>query len=118
MPETIRIQSDPDVMTEIEALLRADDAGSEGVESVQIATVESDGMGADFGVEILAALLAIVSHLFFDGPIVPKLYKLLRKHRGKRVTIDTETRKITIEVTDDFTLEQLKALLAAALATS
>lgn len=116
MSETIRIEGAPDVIAEIESLIR--ESESDGVKYVRTDKIESDEMGADFGIELIAAIVAIVDALFFDGAIVPKLYNILHRHRGTRIRINTPTGKITIEVTKDLSEEQLRNLLAATIATA
>ncbi|HET9168109.1 MAG TPA: hypothetical protein VFN97_01700 [Actinospica sp.] len=114
MSETIRIVGASDVITEIESLIRESDGS--GVKYVRTDEVEADEMGADFILETIAAVVAIVDALFFDGAIVPRLFGILRRHHGTRIRVDTPTGKVTIEVTKDLSEEQLRDLLAAAIA--
>jgi hypothetical protein len=61
--------------------------------------------------ETVATITAIVSALFFDGPIVPQLCAVLRRHRGTRISIETPTRSVSIEVTGDLSEVSLKKIL-------
>ena len=77
---TIRIQGDPEVIDEISQLLR----DSEQAELVRIERDDSGGIGADFVLETVATIIAIVSGasgLLFDKPLVPGLWKVLHRHK-------------------------------------
>lgn len=104
----IRIQGDPAVVEEVAALVKE----SEEAEYVRTEQDDSGGIGADFALETVATVIAIASTLFFDGAIVPKLYALLRRHRGTRISIETPTRSVTIEVTGDLSEESLRKVLS------
>lgn len=112
----IRIQGDPEVINEIAQLVQ----DSQHAELVRIERDDSAGIGADFMLETVATIIAIVSGvsgLLFDKPLVSGLWKILHRQRGTRVTIETPTRTITIESTSDLTEESLQTALKALLAT-
>jgi hypothetical protein len=112
----IRIQGDPEVIDEIAQLVQ--ESGAAKLDRIE--RDESAGIGADFVLETVATIIAIVSGVsgpLFDKPIVPGLWKILRRHRGTRVTIETPTRTITIESTGDLNEESLRTALDALLAT-
>lgn len=103
----IRIQGPPLVIAEVAALVQAaDDA-----EYLRTELDDSGGIGADFGLETVATVIAIASALFFDGPVVPKLYSVLRRHRGSRISIETPTRSVSIEIAGDFSQDSLRKVL-------
>lgn len=103
----IRIQGDPAVVEEIAALVCV----SDDAEYVRTEQDDSGGIGADFDLDTAAALIAIVSHLFFNGPIVPKLYEVLHRHRGTRISIETPTHSVLVEVTGHFSEQSLRKVL-------
>lgn len=110
MDETpIRIQGDPEVIEEIAALVRS----SSHARFVRVEQDDQGGIGADFVLETVATLIAIASGLFFEKPILPNLYKLLNRHKGTTITIETPTQTVSIESTKDLSLESLKAVLDA-----
>lgn len=98
----------PGVGEELAALLTA----SDDAEDIRLGEADSGSIGADFQLETVATLTAVVAALFFDGPIVPKLYSLLRRHPGTRVTIETPTRSATLEVHGKLSEESLSRVLA------
>ena len=104
----IRIQGGPEVITEISALIEASD-------QAQLIRVEQDdsGVGADFILETIAAIVAIVSALFFDKPIVPQLWEILHRHQGTKLTFESATQTVTIESTGKLTIEDLTKALSA-----
>jgi hypothetical protein len=104
----IRIQGDSVVVEEIAALIQA----SEDAQYLRTEQDDSAGIGADFALETVATVIAIASALFFDGPIVPKLYAVLRRHRGTRISIETPTCSVSVEVTGDLSEESLRKALA------
>lgn len=103
----IRIQGDPAVIDDIAAVVQA----SDDAEYLRTEVDDSGGIGANFELETVATAIAIASALFFEGPIVPKLYALLRRHRGTRISIETPTRSISVEVTGDLSEASLRQAL-------
>jgi len=57
--------------------------------------------------------VAVVSTLFFDGPIVPQLLQLFKKKPGSRIMFESPRQTITIEVNKDLDLETLTKALKA-----
>jgi hypothetical protein len=112
----IRIQGDPGVIDEISRLVQ----DSEQAKLVRIERDDSGGIGADFDLETVATIIAIVSSLadlLFDKPLVPGLWKILHRHKGTRVSIETPARTVTIESTGELTEESLRTALDALLTT-
>ncbi|MFF4427121.1 hypothetical protein ACFY04_41355 [Streptomyces sp. NPDC001549] len=104
----MRIQGDPDVIEEIAALVRESDVA----EYMRTEEDDSGGIGADFNLEAVATLIGIASSLFFEGPIVPKLYGILRRRPGARISVETPTGSVSIKVTGDFSEESLYRALS------
>ena len=104
---SIRIQGHAVVIAEIAELLQA----SDGAEYLRTEEDDSGGIGADFALETVATLIAIASALFFDGPIVPKLYAILHRHRGTHVSIETSTRSVSVDVNGDLSEAALRKVL-------
>jgi hypothetical protein len=105
----VRIQGEPDVIDEIADLVQS----SGEAEFLRVEQDDTGGIGADFALETVATIIAIVSGLFFDKPIVPKLWDILHRHRGTRVVIETPTQTVTIESTKELTKESLQTALTA-----
>jgi hypothetical protein len=103
----VRFQGDPDVVAEVEALLKAED----DVEYVRTEVDDSAGIGADFDLETLSTVVALVPVLFFEGPVLAKLYRLLRPRRGSRFSIETPTGSVTIAVDGEFSEAALGEML-------
>ncbi|WP_030722428.1 hypothetical protein [Streptomyces sp. NRRL F-2580] len=103
----IRIQGDPDVIKEIEALMRE----SDDAQYLRTEEDDSGGIGADFELDTVATIIGIASSLFFDGPIIPKLYGILRRHRGTRISVETPTGSVSITASGDFSEESLRRAL-------
>ncbi|MEZ0075405.1 hypothetical protein [Planotetraspora sp. GP83] len=55
------------------------------------------------------SVIAIVSALFIDGPIIPQLLERLRSGKSHKVVFEGPLRKITIEGREGLTEEELKA---------
>ncbi|MFD5564440.1 hypothetical protein [Kitasatospora griseola] len=91
------------MIEEIVALVRE----SNDVEYVRTDVDDSGGIGADFNLETVATLIGIATSLFFDGPIVPKLYGILRQRRGDWISVETPTGSVLIKVDGDFSEESL-----------
>jgi predicted nicotinamide N-methyase len=106
---SVQIQGDPPVIEEIAAVI----SGSDEAELVRTESSDQAGIGADFALETVAVIIAIVSDVFFDKPIVPALFKILRRHKGTKITIETPTRTVSIESTADLSEESLQRILAA-----
>jgi hypothetical protein len=105
----VRIQGEPDVIGEISELVQA----SEQAEFLRVEQDDTGGIGADFALETVATIIAIVSGLFFDNTLIPKLWDVLHRHRGTRILIETPTQSISIESTGELTTEKLKTVLDA-----
>jgi hypothetical protein len=105
----VRIQGEPDVIGEISGLVQASDQA----EFLRVEQDDTGGIGADFALETVATIIAIVSGLFFDKPIIPKFWEILHRHRGTRVTIETPAQTLTIESTSELSKESLQAALSA-----
>lgn len=105
----IRIQGEPDVIGELAAALEPAD----GVDVLRVETDDTAGIGADFALETVATLIAIASGLFVDGPLVPALWGILRKHRGTTISVETPTRTVTVRSDADLSEESVRAILAA-----
>ena len=103
----IRIQGDPDLIDEVAALVKA----SDDAEYLRTEQDDSGGIGADFDLVTVATVIATVSSLFFNGPIVPKLYAVLCRHRGTRIIFETPTRSVLVEVNGDLSEESLRKVL-------
>jgi|GEM_PF-4283534 len=103
----IRIQGDPSVIEEIAALIEE----SDDAKYLRTEQDDSGGIGADFVLETIATVIAIASNLFFDGPIVPKLFTVLRRHPGTRISIETPTRTVSITSTGSLSEESLQNIL-------
>lgn len=101
----IRITSDESLITELEKELRDADLPilSSGV-------VQSPGtLALDFGT--VASLVTMASTLFFNGPIVPALLRLLRKNKKHRIIIDGPEKRIEIEWHSAITAEEIRDTL-------
>ena len=107
----VRIQGEPDVVGEISELIQA----SKDAEFVRLEQDDTGGIGADFALETVATVIAIVSGVFFDKPIVPALWNILHRHKGTKVTIETPTQTLTIESTGNLTKDSLQIALDALL---
>jgi hypothetical protein len=105
----VRIQGEPDVIGEISEVVKASDKA----EFVRAEQDDTGGIGADFVLETVATIVIIASGLFFDEPIVPKLWGILRRHRGTKIMIETPTQTVTIESTGELTKESLQTALNA-----
>ena len=104
----IRVQGDPEVIDDVAALMD----GAEECDLLRIETDDLGGIGADFALETVATAVGLASALFFDGAIVPSLWRLLRRHKGTTITIETPTRSVSITSSDDLTPEMLGDLVA------
>lgn len=104
-----RVLGEPAVIEEISELVRESDEA----ELVRVEQIDSGGIGADFDLNTTASLVTIASFLFFEGGIVPKLWSILRRHPGTKVTIETPTRTVSIESTEALTPEALGTILGA-----
>jgi hypothetical protein len=104
----IRIQGEREVINEISALIEASD-------QAELIEVEQDdsGIGADFILDIIVAIVTIVSAVFFDKPIVPQLWEILHRHQGTKLTFESPTQTITIESTATLKVEDLIKALSA-----
>jgi hypothetical protein len=107
----MRIQGDPDVISEITELIK----DSNAVKFIRVEQDDSGGVGADFILETIATVIAIASSLFFDEPIVPKLWEILHRHKGTKITVETPTQTLTIESSGDLSIESLQTALSALL---
>ena len=107
----VRIQGDPEVIGEISELIR----GSDEAQFIRVEMDDTGGVGADFILETVATVISIVSGVFFDKPIVPKLWEILHRHKGTKITIETPTQTLTIESTGSLTKESLQTALSVLL---
>jgi hypothetical protein len=107
---SVRFRGDLELISEIEQLL--DDSGE--AEVIEFQAEEDSGTGTEFGIEIIATVVGLVSDLFFDGPIVPALVQVFRKKPGSKITIETPRGSIVVTTSGDFTKEQLRKIVDAA----
>ena len=107
----VRIQGDPAVIGDITELL---DESSEA-QSVRVDEDSTGGIGADFALETIATITAIVSSLFFQKPIVPSLLAILRKKEGTKITIESPVRTVTIQSNRALTPAALEDIIGAVL---
>lgn len=103
----VRLQGDPSLMEEVEVLL----SESGEVEMVSSGSGQG-GEGLDFDIATLVTVVGLVSSLFFDGAIVPSLWRALRRHKGSSIVIETPLRTVKITSTEELTEEQVRQLLA------
>lgn len=102
----VRLQGDPALMEEVEALLSDSD-------EIEVTSSDSGqgGEGLDFDIATLATIVGLVSSLFFDSAIVPSLWKALRRHKGSSIVIETPLRTVKITSTEELTEEEVRQLL-------
>ena len=107
---TVRIQGEPDVIEALAGLVK----GSDEAELIRVEQDDTGGIGADFDLATIATVVAAVSKVFFTA-VLPALLKVLRRHPGSKITIETPTRTVTVVATGDLSAKSLKRILAAAM---
>lgn len=87
----IRITSEEAVIADLEQVLREAD-----LPVLSSGTVDSPGrLALDF--DTVSSIVTMASTLFFSGPIVPALLRLLKKHKKTRIIVDGPRKRIEIE---------------------
>jgi hypothetical protein len=104
----IRITSEEALIADLEEMLR-----EENFPILSSGTVENPGrLALDF--DTISSIVTTVSALFFSGPIVPGLLRLLRKNKGSRIIIDGPRKRIEIEWHSDVTEDEISNALRQA----
>ncbi|MEU5282095.1 hypothetical protein AB0G87_37430 [Streptomyces asoensis] len=89
----VRIQGDPEVIKEIEALVRE----SDDAHYLRTEQDDSGGIGADFDLATVATIVGMASSLFFDGPT--------------RISVETPAGSVSITASGDFSEDSLRRAL-------
>ncbi len=88
----------------------AEEFEADDVEVVEQADIDDPTeLRLDLGA--VAAVVAIVSQTFFDGPLVPTLFRVLRRTKPQRIKISSPFREITFEPSQPMTEDELRAAL-------
>jgi hypothetical protein len=73
--------------------------------------VDDDVQGADFALETVATVVALVSAVFVDGPIVPAIVAKLKGTKRKKITIETPLRSVEITSSENLSEEEVRGIL-------
>jgi hypothetical protein len=101
----IRITSEESLITALEEMLR-----DENLPVLSSGVVERPGrLALDF--DTVSSVVTLASTLFFSGPIIPSLLKLLRKHKKTRIIVDGPEKRIEIEWHSAITEDEIRKVL-------
>ena len=106
----LRITSEEAIIADLEKVLREED-----LPVLSSGTVDNPGrLALDF--DTVSSIVTMASTLFFSGPIVPSLLRLLKKNKKSRIIVDGPRKRIEIEWHVDVSEEEIRQALRDAAA--
>jgi hypothetical protein len=102
----IRIAAEQDFIEELAEELEAVDGFSEVSRQRE---EDPAALGFDFG--LIIVLIGLASDLFFDEPLVPLLWRAIRRRKPRRIRIDTPLGTASFEPRADMTEDDVRKIV-------
>jgi hypothetical protein len=102
----VKVLADPDLIRD----LAEEWSGVEGLQTSEVRN-ETDVSELAFDIGTVASIVALIQFAAIDGPFLPKLWNVFRRHQPNELVIQTPFKSVHLQWTGDVTEAQLTAAL-------